>query len=94
MVRIRLFARARDLAETETLDLTLAPGTTVGELRERLAIARPALAALLDRCAVAIDQEFAENSFVLDGPAEIAVLPPVSGGMQTGGTGPMMPRQS
>ncbi len=81
IVRIWLFARARDLAGTESLDLAIAPGATIGELRARLADARPALTGLLEHCAFAIDQEFVENSFVLKCPSEIAVLPPVSGGI-------------
>jgi molybdopterin converting factor subunit 1 len=80
MCRIRLFARARDLAQTGTFTLELPAGATAGDLRRRLAETVPALAALLQRSALAVDNEFAADDLVLREGAEIALLPPVSGG--------------
>jgi molybdopterin converting factor subunit 1 len=79
-VHIRLFARARDLAGVEAFALELPDGATVGELRRRIAADYPALAGLLARSALAVDNDFAEDSHVLSANAEIALLPPVSGG--------------
>jgi molybdopterin converting factor subunit 1 len=79
-VRVRLFARARDLAGADAVAVTLSPGATVGDLRRRLAADHPALAGLLSRCAVAVADEFAEDSLPLSAGAEVALLPPVSGG--------------
>jgi molybdopterin converting factor subunit 1 len=79
-VRVRLFARARDLAGTDVVAVTLPPGATVGDLRRRLAADHPALAGLVSRCAVAVDGEFAPDSLTLPASAEVALLPPVSGG--------------
>jgi molybdopterin converting factor subunit 1 len=79
---VRLFARARDLAGTETLSIDARSDATVGELRQQLAAARPALADLLPRCAFAINGEFAEDARKVPIGAEIAVLPPVSGGKE------------
>ncbi len=78
--RVRLFARARDLAGAVEVEVEVPPGATVGELRRRLAEARPALAGLLSRSAVAVGGEFAGDEVVLGPGAEIALLPPVSGG--------------
>jgi molybdopterin converting factor subunit 1 len=83
-VTVRLFARARDLAGADSLQLTLPAGTTVGELRRRLAAERPALAALLERCALAVEDEFVAGTVILRDKNEVAVLPPVSGGSETG----------
>jgi molybdopterin converting factor subunit 1 len=80
IVRVRLFARAKDLAGTDAVAIDLSPGSTVGELRRRLASEYPALAGLLPRCAVAVADEFAEDSLTLPPSAEVALLPPVSGG--------------
>jgi len=77
---VRLFARARDLAGTERLSVNLEPGATVADLREQLTAARPALAELLPRCAFAISGEFADDAQTVPAGADIAVLPPVSGG--------------
>ncbi len=79
-LQVRLFARARDLAGSETVALELSDGATVADLRRRLVEACPALAALLPRCALAVDGEFAADALPLSAGAEVAVLPPVSGG--------------
>jgi molybdopterin converting factor small subunit len=78
--RVRLFARARDLAEAEVVTVELPPGATVADLRARLGQACPALGPLLPRSAVAVDEEFAEDSVAIPAGAEVALLPPVSGG--------------
>ena len=78
--RVRLFARAKDLAGTDVVAVNLSPGATVADLRRQLAADHPALAGLLPRCAVAVEDEFAEDSLPLSAGAEVALLPPVSGG--------------
>jgi molybdopterin converting factor subunit 1 len=80
-LRVYLFARARDIAGTGTIFLDLPEGATVGQLRQRLAEAQPALASLLERSAVAVNDEFAEDKVPLPAGAEVALLPPVSGGI-------------
>jgi molybdopterin converting factor subunit 1 len=80
IVRVRLFARAKDLAGTDVLSVELAHGAAVGELRRRLTEQIPALAALLQRSALAVNQEFARDDQMLTEGAECALLPPVSGG--------------
>ncbi len=79
-IQVRLFARLKDLAGTDRLALDVPPGTTVGELRGRLETSYPALAGLLPRCRVAVDNELAADSWPLSPQAEAALLPPVSGG--------------
>lgn len=80
MVHVRLFARARDLAGSDALCVQLPEGATVADLRRRLATDCPALAPLLERSALAVENEFAEDTHVLSANAEVALLPPVSGG--------------
>ena len=80
IVHVRLFARARDLAGADSIAVELPNGATVADLRRRLAADHPALAGLLERSALAVENEFAEDSLVLSGNVEIALLPPVSGG--------------
>lgn len=79
-VTVRLFARARDLAGADAVTVSLSDQATVGDLRRRLATERPALAPLLQRCALAVNEEFAEDALTLPANAEVALLPPVSGG--------------
>lgn len=80
-LRIHLFARARDLAGTACLEVVVEPGTTVGQLRERLGREVPALDPILARCAIAVDRDFVGDDRPLpSGVAEVALIPPVSGG--------------
>jgi molybdopterin converting factor subunit 1 len=79
-VRVRLFARAKDLVGADTVSLELPDGARVNDLRLRLTVDHPTLAVLLERSAIAVDNEFADNDVVLSPHAEIALLPPVSGG--------------
>src|SRR5262249_45756144 len=54
------------------------------DLRARLGEAWPRLAAFLSRCAVAVAGELARDNEVLPAGAEVALLPPVSGGENEG----------
>ena len=80
MVRVLLFARAKDLAGTASLSLELPEDATVGVLRWALAEKYPRLGEFLPRCAVALDGEVASDEAELVEGAEAALLPPVSGG--------------
>ncbi|HVS39694.1 MAG TPA: MoaD/ThiS family protein [Gemmataceae bacterium] len=77
---VRLFARARDLAGADHVVVELPDGATVGDLRRRLAALHPRLAPLAAKSAVAVNADFADDGCPLMGGAEIALLPPVSGG--------------
>ena len=79
-VTVRLFARARDLAGADAVSVELPAGATAADLRRQLAADHPALAGLLQRCAIAVADEFADDSLTLPADAEVALLPPVSGG--------------
>lgn len=80
IVHVRLFARARDLAGSDVLRVEMSEGATIADLRRRLAADYPPLSSLLARSALAVENEFATDSQVLSADAEIALLPPVSGG--------------
>lgn len=77
---IHLFARARELAGSDTVSVELASGSTVADVKRALATRFPALAVLLSVSAVAVNHDFAEDSRVIAPTDELAVIPPVSGG--------------
>jgi molybdopterin synthase catalytic subunit len=79
-VRLLAFATAAEALGGEERELELPDGATVRELRERLAAEHPALGALWSRVAVAVDGELAPAGAALHDGAEVALLPPVSGG--------------
>jgi molybdopterin converting factor small subunit len=91
---VHLFAGARELAGTASITVELPEGGTVAELRSALrrdlATQPPlrsgeggpesALAALVLRSRIAVNCEFADDSAVVPDGAELALIPPVSGG--------------
>jgi molybdopterin converting factor subunit 1 len=79
-VTVRLFARARDLAGADAVSVELPAGATAADLRRRLAAQCPRLAPLLERSALAVNDEFADESQPVGPDSAIALLPPVSGG--------------
>lgn len=79
IVRVKLFASAREIAGTGSVDLRLPPSATLGQLREGLAESCPPLRGLPGRWAV--NREFAVSDDVRIHPGdEVAWIPPVSGG--------------
>lgn len=80
LVTVKLFARAKDLAGADAISVELLDGATVADLRLRLASACPALTGLLARSALAVNNEFANDTTALPANADLALLPPVSGG--------------
>lgn len=79
-VRVLLFARARELANGESVSVELPANATLAELRTQLASQIPALSSLLASSAIAVNREFADDSVSLHENDEIALIPPVSGG--------------
>jgi sulfur-carrier protein len=77
---IRLFARARDVVGQDVAHVDLPPGATVADLRRSLGADYPNLKSLLEKSALAINNEFAGESTQVIPGSEIALLPPVSGG--------------
>jgi len=80
IVKVLLFAGARELAGHDVIAAKLMVNDTVAELRSRLTQNFPALAPLLAKSAIAVNHDFAEDSRVLLPGDEVAIIPPVSGG--------------
>jgi molybdopterin synthase catalytic subunit len=82
-VRILAFATAAtELGATETA-IDLAEGATIETLRLELIARHPGMEELWPRLAVAVDGELTAAEAVLIDGAEVALLPPVSGGQRT-----------
>jgi molybdopterin synthase catalytic subunit/molybdopterin converting factor small subunit len=81
-VRLLAFASAGDAIGTGELELDLPEGSRVDDLRLRLAADFPRLAPLWPRLAVAVDGKLVGGAQALTDGAEVALLPPVSGGIE------------
>jgi molybdopterin synthase catalytic subunit len=78
-VRVLYFAAAREAAGVPQETVPAAPAT-VAELRRQLTALHPALARILPRCRIAVNEEFTADEAPVPDGAEVAVVPPVAGG--------------
>jgi molybdopterin converting factor subunit 1 len=78
-VTVRLFARVREVAGTESIRLRVSP-PTAGGVREALAARYPAAGGLIAGSAVAVNGDYAQTDRPVTQADEIALIPPVSGG--------------
>ncbi len=79
-IHLRLFAVAKQAAGSDTIELELPEGANVGRLRQALAEQVPDLSAMVDRMVFAIDAEYATDETEVPPNADVACIPPVSGG--------------
>ena len=80
LIRVKLFAVARDLAGTSELQLELPPNATVSTLRAALSERVSTLSPLLSHMQIAVDSRYATDGEPISPQSEVAVIPPVSGG--------------
>lgn len=78
-LRIALFAGMAEAAGTRTAEIRWRGGS-VADLRADLAAAYPAIGGLLARSAVAIGNRYATDDDDVPAVADVAIIPPVSGG--------------
>jgi molybdopterin converting factor subunit 1 len=79
-VRVLLFALARELAGRGQVELELPEPAAVADVRDALVRAYPALADIVRRSMFAVNQEYRAEGDDVPPDAEVACIPPVSGG--------------
>lgn len=79
-VDVRLFARAREIAGAERLQVELPESARIADVRAALGEQVPALRPLLPALLAAVGTEYAGDQTPINPAAEIAFFPPVSGG--------------
>jgi molybdopterin converting factor subunit 1 len=77
---IKLFAIARQRLGRDQVEVTLPGSATAADLRRALAEQFPALADVLPHIRIAINSSYANDATVIPAGAEVALIPPVSGG--------------
>ncbi len=80
MITIHFYAGLRELAKTATLVIRWEPGLSPSLLREMISQRVPGISSLLQKSSLAVNGVIVSNEFVLPQGAEVALLPPVSGG--------------
>lgn len=81
-MRVLLFARAKELIGAGYVEVEAPLTATVGDVRRCLIERYPNLTGLLEKSAFAINDEFADDAATIPAKAEVALLPPVSGGQE------------
>ncbi len=84
-VRVRLFARLREQAGTESETIEVPRDATVDDVYDALLHRHPNLEANRDAVRPALNEEFADWDAVVSQGDEVTFIPPVSGGAQTAG---------
>jgi len=79
-VRLKVFAAAKEIVGEGHVELELAEGSCVADLKTALVRQVQELEALVDRSAFAIDQQYASDDDSIPESCEVAMIPPVSGG--------------
>ncbi|WP_298859288.1 MoaD/ThiS family protein [uncultured Gimesia sp.] len=79
-IQIKLFARARELAESDLISVAVSEGITVAALRLAIADQFPQLKPLTGQLLIAVDNAYAGEDQTLNEKQEVACFPPVSGG--------------
>jgi molybdopterin synthase catalytic subunit len=79
-ITVLYFAAAREATGRTSEQVSPAP-ESVGALRRLLAERHPSLVRILPRCRIAVDQEFTPDEAPVRDGAEVALIPPVAGGV-------------
>ena len=90
-IQLLFFAQARERAGCAQASLELPDESRVGDALERIRLAYPDLAGLMPHLAVAVNQKLARPADPIPAGAELALLPPVSGGLAAAPTKPARP---
>ncbi|MBC8289690.1 MAG: MoaD/ThiS family protein [Planctomycetes bacterium] len=77
---VRLFARARDLAGSDTVTVELPAQASIADLKSALETQHEKLASIVPHLLVAIGTDYGDDSATLSANAEVSCFPPVSGG--------------
>lgn len=77
---IQLFAAVRDAAGSEIVTVSLPPGSSAQTTLDAVATAVPDAAELIAVCRLAVNCQYVAAGSCVPDDAELAVIPPVSGG--------------
>ncbi len=77
---ILLFAGAKQIANADQILIDVHEPITAGEVLEKIADSMPELRGLASHSRLAVNGRYVTSQTIVDGNAELALIPPVSGG--------------
>ena len=79
-LRVKLFAVAKERVGKSAIEVDLPDGATVCQLRSAILEQHALLSDVMRHARLAVNNDYASDGAVLNLTAEIAIIPPVSGG--------------
>ena len=79
-VNVKLFAVAKQCVGKSAIDVELADGANIRQLRGAIVEQFPPLADVMRHARLAVDNDYVNDAIVIDAKSEFAIIPPVSGG--------------
>ena len=79
-IQVRLFARYRELAGANLLEMDMPPGSSALDVFDAVAARYPAMVPMRNSTLMAVDADYVKPATVLQDNQELVLMPPVSGG--------------
>ena len=79
-VEVRLFAAAQQAVQRPMIQVDIPDAATIGDLRKAIRAQFPEVEPTARHSLFAVNNEYADDSTLIPPGAEIACIPPVSGG--------------
>ena len=79
-VTVHFYSYFKDLTGCAQTTEDVAPGATIGALREQLCVRFPKLSAMQKSTLVAVGVDYQDQNYVLKAGDEVSLFPPVQGG--------------
>ena len=80
MLKVKLFAKARDAVGSPQIELPWTDGETVKSLKQAMMERHAALCPIMDSLLIAVNDDYASDKTVVKTVDEVACFPAVSGG--------------
>jgi molybdopterin converting factor subunit 1 len=80
VIRVILFAAAKEIVGQERLELTLDDSATLDDVKNALIQSYPAIEEIARKSVFSVDQVYTHENCQLHHGAEVGLIPPVSGG--------------
>jgi len=81
LVKVKCFAWAYEVTGSDEIEVEMKESAKVSDLREILSQKFPEFSGRMESIAVSINQEFVGEGAIISSSDEVALIPPISGGL-------------